>query len=314
MEHVSRRTFIRGALKATALASAGGAGLFFREYSKGIAGGPPSQTQPTGPVIRLAYRSLQPGEPILIFLESDGTARSASVEFLGRTVDLRPGPGGRSVFAFLGIDLQAKPGSHVMNIKIRKAVGPVETIRKELLVESKEFPFTKLLLKKEFVTPPAAALERIKREAELVALAMSVVTPEWLGDGPFMLPHNAPNWANFGQRRLNNNVLESVHAGLDIRAPYGEPIRATNAGRVVIASDLYLGGKTVIIDHGLGVFSSYGHLSKLLVRRGEAVKKGVAIGLCGSTGRSTGPHLHWSVKIFDARVDPEAMLRLPLEK
>jgi len=201
-----------------------------------------------------------------------------------------------------------------MNIKVRKTVGTVETIRKELLVESKEFPFTKLLLKKEFVTPPASALERIKREAELVALAMSVVTPEWLGDGPFMLPHNAPNWANFGQRRLNNNVLESVHAGLDIRAPYGEPIRATNAGRVVIASDLYLGGKTVIVDHGLGVFSSYGHMSKLLVKRGEAVQKGAAVGLCGSTGRSTGPHLHWSVKIFDSRVDPEAMLRLPLEK
>ncbi|MCX6572037.1 MAG: M23 family metallopeptidase [Candidatus Aminicenantes bacterium] len=201
-----------------------------------------------------------------------------------------------------------------MTIKVRKADGTIETIRKELLVSEKKFPFTKLQLKREYVTPPAAALERIKREAELVALATSVVTPEWLGDGPFALPHDAPNWANFGQRRLNNNVLESVHTGLDIRAPFGESIRAANAGTVVLASDLYLGGKTVIVDHGLGVFSSYGHLSKLLVKRGEAVKKGAPVGLCGSTGRSTGPHLHWSVKILDVRVDPEAMLRLPLEK
>ncbi|MBE3126282.1 MAG: M23 family metallopeptidase [Acidobacteria bacterium] len=280
------------------------------------AGRPPDkpQAQATGPIIRLAYRALQPGEPIVVFLETDGTAKSASVTFLGRTVDLRPAPGGRSVFAFLGIDLRAKPGSHTMTIKVYKTGGEVETIRKDLEVADKTFPFTKLQLKREYVTPPAAALERIKREAELVALATSVVTPEWLGDGPFALPHDAPSWSNFGQRRLNNNVLESVHAGLDIRAPFGENIRAANAGTVVLASDLYLGGKTVIIDHGLGVFSSYGHMSKLLVKRGEAVKKSTPLGLCGSTGRSTGPHLHWSVKILDVRIDPEAMLRLPLEK
>jgi murein DD-endopeptidase MepM/ murein hydrolase activator NlpD len=141
---------------------------------------------------------------------------------------------------------------------------------------------------------------------------MSVVTPEWLGDGPFALPHDAPSWRNFGQRRLNNNVLQSLHAGLDLRVPMGEPIRASNAGLVAMASDLYMGGKTVIIDHGLGVFSSYGHMSELRVKRGERVKKGRTIGLCGSTGRSTGPHLHWSFRILDARVDPEAMLRLPL--
>lgn len=280
------------------------------------AGRPPDKPRApaTGPVIRLVYRALQPGEPIVVFLEADGTAKSASVIFMGRTIDLRPAPGGRSVFAFLGIDLQAKPGSHTMTVKVRKAGGTIETVRKELVVSEKEFPFTKLQLKREYVTPPASALERIKREAELVALATSVVTPEWLGDGPFVLPHDAPSWSNFGQRRLNNNVLESVHSGLDIRAPFGERIRAANAGTVVLASDLYLGGKTVIVDHGLGVFSSYGHMSKLLVKRGEAVRKGAAVGLCGTTGRSTGPHLHWSVKIFDARVDPEAMLLLPILK
>jgi len=272
------------------------------------------QAQATGPVIRLVYRALQPGEPIIVFLENDGTVNSASVTFLGRAVELRPAPGGRSIFAFLGIDLQTKPGSHVMTIKVYKTGGEIETVRKELLVSDKQFPFTKLQLKREFVTPPAAALERIKREAELIALATSVVTPEWLGDGPFALPHDAPSWSNFGQRRLNNDVLESVHSGLDIRVPFGERIRAANAGKVVLASDLYFGGKTVIIDHGLGVFSSYGHMSELLVKRGEAVKKGAPIGLCGSTGRSTGPHLHWSVKIFSARVDPEAMLKLPLDK
>jgi murein DD-endopeptidase MepM/ murein hydrolase activator NlpD len=268
-----------------------------------------------GPVVRLVYRSLQPGEPILVFLDSDRTVISAAAMFLDQTAELRPAPGhaaGGSVFAFLGIDVQTKPGSYVLTLKVRKRDGLVETVRKDLLVVERKFPSTKLQLKPEYVTPPASLQARIKREAELVSLAMSVVTPEWLGDGAFAVPNDAPSWSNFGQRRLNNNVLQSLHTGVDLRVPFGQPIKAANAGRVAMASDLYLGGKTVIIDHGLGVFSTYGHMSELLVKRGEQVKKGQTIGLCGTTGRSTGPHLHWSFKIFSSRIDPDAMLRLPL--
>ncbi|HDT14496.1 MAG TPA: M23 family metallopeptidase [Candidatus Aminicenantes bacterium] len=275
-------------------------------------GGAQERAEIPAPVVRLAYRSLQPGEPLLVLLESASTVRSAAVTFLDRTAELRPAPDGGGVFAFLGIDLQTKPGAHALIVKVVKTDGTVERVEKELLVVDKDFPSTKLTLKAEYVTPPASVLGRIKRESELIALAMSVVTPEWLGDGPFALPHVAPSWSNFGQRRLNNNVLQSLHTGLDLRVPFGESIKATNAGRVAMASDLYMGGKTVIIDHGLGVFSSYGHLSELLVKRGEAVTKGQTVGLCGSTGRSTGPHLHWAFKILGARVDPEAMLRLPL--
>lgn len=278
----------------------------------GAARGGQAPEAQAGSVIRLTYRALQPGEPIIVHLDSGPGIRSASVSLLGRTAELKPAPDGRSVFAFLGIDVRTKPGTHVLTVRVLKTGGQVEKIGRELLVIERKFPSTKLTLDPNYVTPPASLQARIKREAELVALAMSVVTPEWLGDGAFVLPHEAPSWSNFGQRRLNNNVLQSLHTGLDLRVPLGEPIKATNAGRVALASDLYMGGQTVILDHGLGVFSSYGHMSKLLVRRGEAVKKGQTIGLCGTTGRSTGPHLHWSFKIFDARVDPEAMLRLPL--
>ncbi len=268
-----------------------------------------------GPVVRLAYRSLQPGEPILVFLEADRSVRSATVTLLGNTAELRPAPGapaGGRVFAFLGLDVLAKPGPCVLVVKVVRAGGALETVRRELLIVDRAFPSTKLTFDPNYVTPPPALQARIKREAELVALATSVVSPAWLGDGPFAVPNEAPSWSNFGQRRLNNNVLASLHTGLDIRAPFGRPIGAANAGRVVLASDLYLGGKTVIIDHGLGVFSSYGHMSELKVKRGETVAKGQTIGLCGTTGRSTGPHLHWSVKVLGARVDPEAMLKLPL--
>jgi murein DD-endopeptidase MepM/ murein hydrolase activator NlpD len=234
------------------------------------------------------------------------------VTFLGQTAELRPAARDGIVFAFLGIDVQAKPGTHVLTVKVLRGGAAVETVRKELPVGERKFPSTKLTLDPDYVTPPASVQARIKREAELVALALSVVTPRWLGDGPFVVPNPSPSWSNFGQRRLNNDVVASLHTGLDLRVPYGQPIGAANAGRVALASDLYMGGKTVILDHGLGVFSTYGHMSELRVKRGETVKKGQTVGLCGSTGRSTGPHLHWGVRIFDARVDPEAMLRLPL--
>lgn len=299
-----------GALRAAgwlALLAAAGAGLRAQVPAA-----------PAGPVVRLTYGDLRPGEPLLVFLEDDGTVVSARVSLLGRSAELRPAPGPsagtspKRVFAFMAIDVQAKPGSALLEVKIVRRGGRVEDVRRELAVAGRAFPSTKLTLDPNYVTPPASVQARIKRESELVALATSVVTPEWLGDGPFARPHGAPAWPNFGQRRLNNNVLQSLHTGLDLRVPLGEAIRAANAGTVVLASDLYLGGKTVIIDHGLGVFSSYGHMSELRVRRGEPVRKGATVGLCGSTGRSTGPHLHWSFKVLEARVDPEAMLKLPL--
>ena len=191
-----------------------------------------------GPVVRLSYRALQPGEPVLVVLESDGTVRSAAVAFLGGAADLRPGPQKGTLLAFLGIDVQTKPGSYGLTVKVHKKGGLVEIVRKDLLVVERKFPSTKLTLDPNYVTPPASVQARIKREAELVALAVSVVTPEWLGEGPFTVPNDAPSWSNFGQRRLNNNVLASLHTGLDLRVPYGQPIRAANAGRVVMASDL----------------------------------------------------------------------------
>ena len=161
--------------------------------------------------------------------------------------------------------------------------------------------------------PPEEA-ERIEREAALVASVLSVVSPEWLGTGPFTtpLPEGEP-FPNFGQRRLYNNDVASVHSGVDISAPAGTPARAANSGRVVLAANLYYSGNTVIIDHGLGVFTYYGHFSKILVKRGQPVKKGEVIAEVGSTGRSTGPHLHWSVRVLDSRVDPFSLAALPLE-
>jgi murein DD-endopeptidase MepM/ murein hydrolase activator NlpD len=97
---------------------------------------------------------------------------------------------------------------------------------------------------------------------------------------------------------------------VDISAPTGTPVWASNSGEVALRSDLYFSGKTVIIDHGLGLFSLYCHFSKIKVKRGQVVRKGDIIGEIGATGRVTGPHLHWGVKILGDRVDPFSLLSL----
>jgi hypothetical protein len=266
-----------------------------------------------GVTVDMDYRSLEPGQPLLFVLKSRDVL-AVILHFLGKTVILKTSRSeGRDPLAFLGIDLDVKPGTYPLDMQIEKGDGSLERFHTEIAVRDKKFPSQRLWVSQEYVTPPKSVQERIWRESEMVSLVFSLTTPDWLGDGGFMAPHPVIPWPNFGQRRVTNNVLHSVHGGVDLPVPWGEPIRAVNRGRVVLSSPLYLSGRTVIIDHGLGVFSYYCHLSKVLVRRGDLIDKGAVIGKCGSTGRSTGPHLHWSMRVSDSRVDPYAMLDLPIE-
>ncbi|MCJ7645061.1 MAG: M23 family metallopeptidase [Candidatus Aminicenantes bacterium] len=255
---------------------------------------------PSGASLELEFRSLQPGEVLLVSLPDPAGVRRAVVVFRDReyvlTSALR--------FAFVGLDLGLEPGSFPMTVTFERTNGGRESVRRDIVVEAKEFPRKKLWVKENFALPPKEVEERIRREAELVAWVYGIITPRWLGDGAFFQPNEGKVFPNFGQRRIYNDAPRSTHTGVDIAAPQGDPIRAANAGKVVLASHLYLSGNAVIIDHGLGVFSFYGHMSKILVKRGQAVGKGDVIGKCGTTGRSTGPHLHWAVRVFDSRVDP----------
>ncbi len=265
----------------------------------------------SGAELELAARTFQPGEPVLLSVRNAGAAAAVEVDFLDQRLRLKLVDAGGEKVACLGIDLAAPAGARQFAAALVSPTGDRERVQGTVDIRKKSFPATRLKLAPKYVTPPPEALERIRRENEILGWIYGMVTADWLGDGPFIAPHAAPSWDNFGQRRINNDVVTSVHAGLDIRAPHGDPILAANAGRVVLASDLYMGGKTVVIDHGLGVFSSYGHLSEMLVRRGELVAKGRPVGKCGSTGRSTGPHLHWSARVHGSRVDPAALLSLP---
>jgi hypothetical protein len=265
---------------------------------------------PLGCEIEFIARAFEPGEVVLARLIRASGTRRAEVRFLGQEFELGDPEDGREPFAFIGLDLGVKPGDHVFEVSILGEDGRVENMKQEFRLGAREFPVKKLWVKEEYVTPPPEVSERIRWEAELLESVYGQWTARWLGEGNFILPHDGKMAPNFGERRVYNNIPRSVHSGVDISAPSGEPVRAANSGRVALARDLYFSGQTVILDHGLGLFTYYCHFSRLRVKRGDVVRRGDEIGLVGSTGRSTGPHLHWGAKILQSRVDPMAILNI----
>ena len=115
---------------------------------------------------------------------------------------------------------------------------------------------------------------------------------------------------NFGKRRVLNGKPKSPHSGVDYSAPAGEKVRAVSSGKVKMADDLYYSGYTVLLDHGGGLVSQYFHLQEITVEEGAAVEAGDLLGRVGSTGRVTGPHLHFGLRLYGRRVDPEGLWTL----
>lgn len=264
--------------------------------------------------VEFFFRSLQPGEVILAELKDNPSVKKLVLQVQDQKYVLRRTASGAKPFALIGLDVGLKPQPLVLTVKEEKTDGTVESFQQILTIETKEFSKRRFQVSEAMLNPPPQEQERVRREQGLVAAVYSIITPEWLGAGNFIspIPDRTP-FPNFGQQRIYNKTHKSIHQGVDIAAPWGTPVKASNSGNVVLASNLYLSGRTVIIDHGQGVFSLYCHLSMILVKRGEAIKRGALLGKVGNTGRSTGPHLHWGVKILNSRVDPFSLVSLPLE-
>jgi len=146
-------------------------------------------------------------------------------------------------------------------------------------------------------------LRRVEIEQRTMLTAMQRVTPRaW--DGAFILPSDGNIQNTFGLRRMINGQPRRPHTGEDISAPAGAPVSAINHGTIRLVADHFFSGKSVVIDHGLGLYSMYFHLSDVTVHAGERVAKSQVIGAVGATGRASGPHLHWGVRLNGARVNP----------
>lgn len=255
-------------------------------------------------------RSLQPGEVVLLEVESSQPLTEIHAEAFGETFHFYSAGDGLKWAGLVGIDLNVKPGSHTVRLTGTEKSGSPVAAEHPLKIVGKDFPTRQLTVDEKFVTPPKEALARIAKESEMVKAVLGCVTPERYWRGGFVRPVPGQAISAFGNRSVYNGQPRSPHAGTDFRAASGTPIRAPNAGKVVLAADLYYSGNTVIIDHGLGLFTYFAHLSSFAVRQGTLVKTGEVVGNVGATGRVTGPHLHWSVRLAGARVDPLSLLSL----
>lgn len=205
--------------------------------------------------------------------------------------------------ALAGIDLETKPGSY----RVRIANDGKDAASRMLRVETRQFSVRRLRVPGSFVDPPADALEQIAADREALAHAYARDTSrQW--SGPFVLPVDGRPSSNFGTRSIYNGQPRAPHAGVDFVGAPGTPIRAGNHGHVVIAAPMYFTGNTIVIDYGDRLFSVFAHMSELRAKAGDTVEPATIVGLVGATGRVTGPHLHWSVRLNGARVDPLSLI------
>ncbi len=218
------------------------------------------------------------------------------------------GASSREWSTLVGINVDAAPGPLPLTIQGRTADGTTAGTKVSLLVERYQFETRRLRVDPKMANPPEAEVARIKQEAQAMAEAFAIVTPERYWQGPFNAPVPGTATSSFGRLTVTNGKPAGRHQGADFRAATGTPIKAPNAGRVVIAQNLYFAGNTVIIDHGLGVFSLLAHLSSIAVEPGVTVARGDLLGESGATGRVTGPHLHWAVRFGDMSVDPLSLM------
>jgi murein DD-endopeptidase MepM/ murein hydrolase activator NlpD len=260
--------------------------------------------------VSLHSSRLVPGAVERIDLSPGNAVSSASLLWKGETIPLVPLMDEKSLTAFFGIPRDESPGDKDVELVVAGPDGKVGRYVFTLVVLPKEFPLQKITLPESKVSPGKTDLTRHYQEQKAVKEAYARLRREPLWRETFQRPVPGKVISPFGLRRLLNGKPRSSHSGLDLRVPQGDPVVASAGGVVILTGDHFFSGRSVYIDHGMGIVTMYFHLSDIKVEPGEVVKAGQTIGLAGSTGRSTGPHLHWGVRVHDCMVDPLALLKL----
>jgi len=264
----------------------------------------------SAPQVAVTTRAVQPGEVLRVDVRCRCDAAPSWVRTPAGDVALfRVSPtsedGANHWQALIGLDLETVPGVYPLAVYASEGHAPLRIY--DLGVTTKMFATRQLRVAPSFVEPGAADLERIARDATALDAIFGSIAPR-LWNGPFVAPVAVRPTSNFGTRSVFNGQPRAPHAGVDYSRAAGTPVVAPGAGRIGLADNLFFTGKTVVIDHGAGLFSLLAHLSVITVARDDTVERGVLVGRVGATGRATGPHLHWSVRLNGARVDPLSLL------
>lgn len=245
--------------------------------------------------------SVYQGQTLFLRVKTEGEAT------LSGNLDNRPltffGNNG-DYWAVLGFAPWASPGPYLWSINAQDGQGRTGSSQGTVLVVDYDFPIDYIDLPpdREGLLDPAITVPERDKLAEI--FAQITLQPLW--QGLFQPPVVGEKSSFFGEgRSYDGGPVASYHLGVDYSADEGDTVLAANSGRVVLAETLQVRGNTVIIDHGLGVYTGYFHLSQISVAVGQEVEKGELIGYVGGTGLATGPHLHWEMRIAGVPVDPE---------
>jgi murein DD-endopeptidase MepM/ murein hydrolase activator NlpD len=257
---------------------------------------------PAATAADLPRESRVPGGVALIDLgEAEASPGKVTFNGYGAPV-LRAGSGWVAV---VGIPLDAAPGPQ--SAQLQPAEGKARAL--EFEVTDKRYEEQRLnVSNKRHVDPSPEDLERIERESRRVEAALGHYSADRVPDLAMRTPVPGPRSSSFGLRRFFNDQPRKPHSGMDIAAPTGTPVLNPAPGRVLDTGDFFFNGNTVFVDHGEGVVTMYCHLSRIDVKPGDDVATGAVLGAVGATGRVTGPHLHWSIAVNRAMVDPALFL------
>lgn len=226
----------------------------------------------------------------------------------------RDKPGEEVRRALLGVDLEKPAGKYEFAVAMETQSGESLSCRAAVEVKEGHFATENLKVAQQFVEPNPEQLAQAEEETKRLREIFERVTPERLWEGKFRVPlDGVKSGTNFGRRRILNGQPGSPHTGVDFPAPTSTPVHAAQKGRVVLAEELFFSGNTVVLDHGLGIYTFYGHLSQIRVKAGDTVEAGTILGNVGATGRVTGPHLHWGVQVERARVNGLDLVKLLAE-
>ncbi len=257
----------------------------------------------------------EPEVKVLPFPVDRGTAARVVVEGLGPesgltgSFDQRPVfffPAGDKMIGLFGADVMLSPGRYPLRLKW--VAGEKEI---EVAVRDRSYGIRSITVPENQVKLSKADQDRAARERKEVQAALATTSPKKLWQGPWTDPVGGGVSSAFGrQTRINGVLNPRPHAGTDFEAAEGTPVRAPAAGVVILTGFHFFAGGSVYLDHGQGLISMYFHLSQIEANPGDKIKKGELLGLSGSTGRVSGPHLHYRIYLGQARIDPVAFHRL----
>lgn len=257
--------------------------------------------------------TLSPESPVVsqggvveINVKGEGLA-GAKGEWLGQEIIFFPGEGA-SFTALLGVDMEGRPGTAELRITGFGKDGEERERRIAVRVKDRAFPLEEFAVPPKFDRIDKATMKRIEEERAQFDRLWTTVTPGRLWQGRFAAPVPGGLGSPFGLRRIINGSPRSPHSGVDFKAPLGTEVVAPNDGRVVLTGDFFFSGKSLVLDHGGGLYTMYFHLDRIRAKKDSYVRKGEVIADSGKTGRVSGPHLHWGVRLNGARVDPFELL------